>query len=197
VDLSEFDNNWYDPGRPFAVRAIWHILNSLILQNPLFVHSSPKRGLLRLFGAKIGRGVVIKPKVNVTYPWNVEIGDNAWIGEEAWLHSLTKVHVGRNACVSQRCLLSTGSHDVSDPFMGLIVKPIVIEDCAWVGADSFVGLGVTISDGAVAGAGSNVVSDLPPWTICVGNPCRPVKERLLRRTTDHETTDDQPGELHP
>src|SRR6266480_4547747 len=154
VDLSRFDNSWYNPGRGFIVRLLWHATNALFLQNPLNPSSGLKALLLRLFGAKIGRGVVVKPGVNVKYPWNIEVGDYSWIGENAWLDSLAPIRIGRNACVSQGVYFCTGNHDWSDPAFGLIVKPIIVEDGAWVGARATVLPGVTVASHSIIAAGS-------------------------------------------
>jgi len=77
--------------------------------------------------------VVFKPSINVKYPWKLEIGDHSWIGEGAWLDSLAPIRIGSNCCISQGVYFCTGNHDWTDPAFGLIVKPIVIEDGAWVG----------------------------------------------------------------
>ena len=101
VDLSTFDTGDYNPHRGFFVRSLWFIVNALFLQNPLNPSSKVKILLLRWFGAKVGNGVVLKPSINVKYPWLVEIGDHSWIGEYAWLDSLVPIKIGKNACLSQ------------------------------------------------------------------------------------------------
>ncbi len=134
VDLSTFDNFWYRPGRGLFIRILWHFINALFVYNHWNLSSGLKVKMLRLFGAKIGTGVVLKPGINVKYPWNLEIGDCSWIGENAWLDSLAPIKIGNNACISQGTYFCTGNHDWTDPAFGLIVKPIVVEDGAWVGA---------------------------------------------------------------
>lgn len=54
---------------------------------------------------------------------------------------------------------------------------IDIKDGAWIGAQVFVGPGVTVEVDAVATAGSVVTRNLPPEMICAGNPCVPTKPR--------------------
>lgn len=129
--------------------------------------------LLRRGGAKIGRGVVTRPNVRVYLPWNLEIADNCWIGDRVTLYSLGKIELGSNVCISQGCFLNTGSHDHSDPAFNLLIRPIVIEEQSWVGANCFVNLGVRIGKGTVIGASSNVVKDIPSGVIAYGNPCEP------------------------
>ena len=179
VDLSKFDNSWYDPGRSLAVRTLWHFANALFLQNPLNPSSSLKIIILRLFGAKIGEGVVLKPSINVKYPWNLEIGNYSWIGEHAWLDSLAPIKIGSNACISQGVYFCTGNHDWTDPAFGLVVKPISIEDGAWVGARATVLPGVTVKSHSIVAAGAVIAKDTEAYGIYVGNPAAKVKERKI------------------
>lgn len=181
VDLSKFDNSWYQPGRGIFVRTLWHFINALLVQNHLNPSSGLKVKVLRIFGAKIGTGVVLKPGINVKYPWNLEIGDYSWIGENAWLDSLAPIKIGKNACISQGTYFCTGNHDWTDPAFGLIVKPIVVEDGAWVGARATVLPGVTIAENSIAAAGAVVTKDTEPFMIHAGNPAVKVKVRNLMK----------------
>ena len=132
-----------------------------------------KRGLLRVFGARIGRGVVIKPRVNVHFPWKLEIGDHAWIGEEVFILNLEPVTIGMHCCISQRAFLCTGNHDYRAEDMRYRNRPIFIADGGWVGAQVFIGPGVIIGRETVITAGSVVTRDQPPQMVCGGNPCGP------------------------
>jgi putative colanic acid biosynthesis acetyltransferase WcaF len=180
VDLSKFDNSWYDPGRGLAVRLLWQVTNALFLQNPLNPSSWLKVSLLRLFGARIGRGVVLKPGISVKYPWNLEIGAHSWIGENAWLDSLAPIKIADNACISQGVYLCTGNHDWSDPAFGLVLKPISVAAGAWVGARATLLPGVTVSEGSVVVAGAVLAKDTQPFMIYAGVPAVMVKRRTLR-----------------
>lgn len=180
VDLSRYNNNWYNPGRGVLVRVLWIVVNALFLQNPLNLSSALKCALLRLFGAQIGHGVNIKPGVNVKYPWRLRIEEWAWIGEGVWLDSLETISIGAHACLSQGAYLCTGNHDWSDPHFGLIVKPITVEAGGWVGARAVLLPGVTVQSHAVVAAGSVLARDAEAWTIYAGNPAQAVKQRALR-----------------
>jgi len=194
IDYSKYDNSWWSPGRSMFVITLWRLFGL-----PLLKHlpcetwgdrffSAIKIGLLRLFGAKIGRNVVIR-SCEIYYPWNLETGDHVWIGYEANLLTLVPIRLGNHVTVSQRAFLCTGGHDVRDPHFGLVVGEITIKDGGWVGASAFVRPGVTLHEGAVAAAGSVVTKDLPAMTICAGNPCRPVKPRVLEeRSPDQSRT---------
>ncbi len=154
-----------------------------MIQTPLNPSSRLKVLVLRAFGAKIGVGVNIKPSVNVKYPWNLEIGDHAWIGERAWIDSLAPIRIGAHACVSQDVYLCTGNHDWSDAAFGLIVKPIIIEDGAWVGARATILAGVTVATHSVVTAGGVLSQSTEPYTIYAGNPATAVKKRQIRENT--------------
>lgn len=180
VDLSKFDNSWYDPGRGFLIRTLWHFINALFLQSPLNPSSRLKVIVLRFYGAQIGQGVNLKPGINVKYPWYLEVGDHAWIGENAWLDSLAPIKIGAHACISQGVYCCTGNHDWSDPTFALVVKPIVIENGAWVGARAVILPGVTIASHSVVAAGSVLAKSTEPYTIYAGNPAVAVKKRVVR-----------------
>lgn len=160
------------------VQLWWMIQATLFAYSPQFLYGW-RRFLLRLFGARIGKNVIIRPTVTITYPWKVTIGDNAWVGDHVCLYSLGDINVGANAVVSQRSYLCTGSHDYQRPEFNIYAKPIFVDNEAWVAADSFIAPGVTIGKGAVIGARSSVFANMPPGMICRGNPCVPVKPRVM------------------
>jgi putative colanic acid biosynthesis acetyltransferase WcaF len=165
-------------GRSALVVQLWWIIQaSLFAWSPQFAYKW-RNFLLRGFGAKIGSNVIIRPSVKVTYPWKLAIGDNAWIGDNVELYTLGEITIGKNAVVSQRSYLCTGSHDYQKPTFDIYAKPIVIEDEAWVATDVFVAPGVTIGKGAVIAARSSVYKDMPEGMICMGNPAKPIKNRL-------------------
>ena len=179
VELSKFNNSWFDPGRSILIRTVWHFVNAVCFQNGLLPFSRFKVMVLRLFGAKIGKGVVIKPGINVKYPWNLEIGDHSWIGEGAWLDSLVPIIIGNDVCISQGAYFCTGNHDWNDTAFGLKVKPILVEEGAWVGAKAIVLSGVTIASHSVVTAGSVIAKNTEPYMIYSGSPAVKVKERKI------------------
>jgi putative colanic acid biosynthesis acetyltransferase WcaF len=134
--------------------------------------------VLRTFGAKIGRGVNIKPGVNVKYPWNLEIGNYAWIGENVWIDNLGKVTIGNNVCISQGAMLLCGNHDYKRSTFDLIVGDITLENGAWVGARSTVCPGVTLHSHAVLSVNSVASRDLDSYAIYQGVPAVKIRERV-------------------
>lgn len=178
VNLSEYTTGNYAIGRNFLVVSCWFIVSALFFQNPLFPCARTKVWLLKLFGAKIGKKVNIKPSVRIKYPWKLSVGDNSWIGEGAWIDNLAQVNIGSNVCISQGALLLTGNHDYTKSSFDLIVKEIVIEDGAWVCAKSIVCPGVTLKSHSVLGVGSVANKDLEPYCIYAGNRAIKIKERV-------------------
>jgi putative colanic acid biosynthesis acetyltransferase WcaF len=179
IELARFRNPNFDRARPIWFEALWVVTQALFVSSWL-PGSGHRRLLLKLFGARIGVGVVIKPNVRIKFPWRLEIGDHTWIGEEAWIDNLALVTIGSNVCISQGAYLCTGSHDWSSPTFDLIVKPITIGDGAWVAAKSTVGPGVTVGEGAVLGLASTTSKDLDPWSIYSGAPAEFEKKRILK-----------------
>jgi putative colanic acid biosynthesis acetyltransferase WcaF len=167
----------YSPGRSVLVRALWYVLSLAVFQSGWFPIYGIKRWLLRRFGASVGTGVVIKPHVRIKFPWRLCVGDQCWIGENVWIDNLAPVHLASDVCLSQGAYLCTGSHDHRRVTFDLIVKPIVIESAAWIGARAVVLPGVTVRRGAVVAAGSVVTKDVPSGVIVGGSPCRVIGDR--------------------
>jgi putative colanic acid biosynthesis acetyltransferase WcaF len=130
-----------------------------------------------MFGAKVGVGVTIKPRVNIHFPWKLELGDWCWLGEEVFILNFEPVTIGANSCISQRVFLCGGNHDFRDPAFSYRNAPITIKAGAWVGAQSFVGPGVVIGEEAVCSAGSIVTKDLSSNRIYAGNPAQGIGVR--------------------
>lgn len=166
-----------DRGRSKPVEALWYLIKCAVFLTPLPVPSAIKRSILRMFGARVGRGVVIKPRVNIHLPWKLSIGDFTWLGEEVLILNLESVAIGAHCCISQRAFLCTGNHDYREPDMPYRNQPITIEDGAWVGAQVLVCPGVRVGAEAVIVAGSIARHDLPAGMICDGIPASPVKPR--------------------
>jgi putative colanic acid biosynthesis acetyltransferase WcaF len=122
---------------------------------------------------------LIKPSVNIKYPWFLSIGDYCWIGENVWIDNLTHVSIGNNVCISQGAMLLTGNHDFTKTTFDLIVKPIVIEDGVWIGAKSVVCPGVYCESHAVLSVQSVATKRLNAYAIFRGNPAQSVKSREI------------------
>ncbi len=136
--------------------------------------------LLRAFGAKLGRACHVYPKAVIWAPWNLVMDDYAGMADDVNCYSMATVTLGKKVVISQGAHLCTGTHDYESPHFQLYALPIHIGDSAWVCAESFIGPGVTVGEGAVIGARSVVTKAMPAWMVCAGNPCRPLKNRKIR-----------------
>ncbi len=180
VDFSNFNNDWYKPGGGALKRLIWYYVNLLLFNSAWFPFSAVKVGLLRLFGAKIGEACVIKPSVNIKYPWKLIMGNYVWLGENAWIDSLAEVKIGNNVCISQGAFLLCGNHDYKKVSFDLMVMPITLKDGSWVGAKSTVCPGVTMEEGSILSVGSIATSNTEANGIYQGVPAVKVKERIIK-----------------
>jgi len=167
-------------GRPaWFVQLWWIVQATLFAMSPQFLYGW-RRWLLRLFGAKIGAGVIIRSSVRITNPWKLTVGDYCQIGDYAELYTLGEIEIGTRSVVSQRSYICTGSHDHTSPTFDIYAKKIVIEPEVWIATDVFVAPGLRIGRGAVIGARSSVFKDVPPATISIGSPARVVGMRQMK-----------------
>lgn len=167
------------PWRDVALRLLWALVQATIfLWSPRPWHGFRAR-LLKLFGADIPEPgkVVVFPTARITFPWELTLEPRSMVGRNVTLYNLARITLRRGANLSQNCHLCAGTHDFTRWSMPLVTAPIVIGENAWLGADVFVGPGVTVGELSVVGARSVVVRDLPPRKICVGHPCKAVKDR--------------------
>lgn len=178
--LDLYENSWYSPGKSILKQLVWFLVNAIVLQNPLNPFSGLKVFSLRLFGAKIGKGVTIKPSVNVKYPWLLEIGDHVWMGEEVWIDNLVKVRIGNHVCLSQGAMLLTGSHDYKKTTFDLIVKGIDLEEGVWIGTKAVVCPGVTCREHSVLAVSSVATKDLSAFGVFQGNPAVWKRQREIQ-----------------
>jgi putative colanic acid biosynthesis acetyltransferase WcaF len=177
------DNSAYrtsiDIGASRLKQIFWYFTNIIFFKNPFNIFSSVKVSLLRLYGAKLGKGIVIKPSVNIKYPWKLQVGDHTWIGEEVWIDNLSDVIIGNNVTLSQGCLLLTGSHDHSRTSFDFLSHPISLEDGVWIGAKAVVFGGTTCRSHSILGMSSVAERDLEAYIIYKGNPAIPVLIRTI------------------
>ena len=179
VDLSKFSTGTFDRGAGPLKEGLWILASQFLFRLCPFKLSGLKCAVLRAFGAKVGRGVVIKPRVTITFPWKLTLGDHVWLGEECWLLNLAPILIENHVCISQRAFLCTGNHDYKSPTFDLITKDISVESGAWIGAGAFVGPGVRVGSHAVLAAGSVATKNLEPFGIYQGNPAVLIKQRMI------------------
>lgn len=169
VDLASFNNNWYKTGSAIK-RVLWYFVNIVFFANGFFPFYTFKVFLLKRFGANVGSNVLIKPNVNIKYPWLLQIGNNVWIGEQVWIDNLAKVTIGNNVCISQGALLLCGNHNYKKASFDLIVGEIILEEGVWICAKVIITQNVVCKNHSVVGTAAVLSSSTEEFSIYSGNP---------------------------
>lgn len=179
LDLSQYHNTLSRKHQ--TIRLLWTVTWSLLAKPlPRSIGSGWKRFLLKLFGAQLDSTAVVYSSARIYYPPNLIMEKYSCIASDVDCYNVAPVRIGANATVSQGAFLCTASHDITDPHNRLITAPIIIENQAWIAAAAFVGMGVTIGEGAVIGARAAVFKDVEPWTVVGGNPAKFIKKRIIK-----------------
>ncbi len=182
--LKKVDNSTFKPSLKVKATKLkqinWYLINIIFFKSALPFPYSFKCRILKLFGAKIGKNLVIKPSINIKYPWFLDIGDYVWIGENAWIDNLTNVIIGNNVCISQGAMLLTGNHNYKLQSFDLMVGKIILEDGVWIGAKSVVCPGITCASHSILSVGSIATKNLESYSIYQGNPAIKVKDRIIK-----------------
>jgi putative colanic acid biosynthesis acetyltransferase WcaF len=170
IRLRDYDNSDFDRGAPGWKESLW-----VVVKCAFFLRGWPwpnwlRVSLLRFFGSTVGERVVIRSRVNVTFPWRLTLGDDVWLGEEVLLLTLARVTIENDVCLSQRAFLCTGSHDYRKETFDLVTRPITIRRGSWIAAGAFIGPGVEIGPGSVVSAGAVVLESIPEKSMVRGNP---------------------------
>jgi putative colanic acid biosynthesis acetyltransferase WcaF len=180
TNLAAFDKSWFKPGNKLKI-IVWYLMNQLFLNTYLPFPVGLKLFLLRIFGCKLGQNVMIKPKVNIKYPWYLEIHDNVWLGEKVWIDNLAKVTINSNVSISQGAMLLCGNHNIKKSTFDLLLGEITLEEGVWIGAQAVVCPGVTCKSHSVLTVASIATKDLEPYSIYQGNPAQKIRERIIEQ----------------
>lgn len=156
---------------------LWWLVQAIFISLSPQVFYGWRRFWLRMFGASIGKKVLVRPSVKITYPWKVSIGDHSWIGDDVVLYSLGEIEIGSNTVISQKSYLCTGSHDYTKETFDIFANKITVGNGCWLATDVFVAPGIDIGDGAVIGARSSVFKNIEPNTINIGSPTKNIVNR--------------------
>lgn len=178
IRLSRFNNSEFNRGRSWLVELAWMVTSAALFRHSLAGWSELKIHALRAFGAKVGKGVVIKPGVQIKFPWKLAIGNDVWIGEHVWIDNLDTVTIGNDVCISQGAMLLCGTHDYKKETFDLVTRPIQVEDGAWICAKAIVCPGVRIGSHAVLAVASVATHDLEPNGVWQGNPAMRKRSRM-------------------
>ena len=175
-------SHYTEPKPHYIKRIIWHFINVTIFRWMIGIPLRfPRNILLRMFGAKIPLKSLVYPSCKIWAPWNLEIGEYSCVGPNTELYNRGLIVIKNNCVVSQGAYLCTASHDITDFKYTVIISPIIVENYAWIAADVFIGMGVTIGEGAVVGARAAVFKDVEPWTVVGGNPAKFIKKRIIKQ----------------
>ncbi|MEO5572159.1 MAG: WcaF family extracellular polysaccharide biosynthesis acetyltransferase [Bacteroidia bacterium] len=180
TDLTKYNPGEFNRGASTSKFLLWQIAHFLFFVNPFFGFSGLRCKILRAFGAKIGKGVVMnKPHINIKFPWRLTIGDHSWLGERSWIYNLVQVEIGSHVNIAQGAFILTGNHNFKSVEFENIDKPIIIEDGVFIGANAVVCGGVTCKSHSVLAVGSVAVKDMEPYKIYQGNPAMFKKDREI------------------
>lgn len=192
IDFRQFKTHGWSSGRSIVIVTIYRVLIKLVDLVPSDTYfdkfTNPIRiAVLRLFGAKIGNEVIIRPSY-ISYPWNLSIGSNVWIGFDVQIYSYVSIEIGNNVCISQQAFLSSGGHDMQAPGFDLITGPIVISDGAWIGTRAVINPGVRIEEAAVVLPCGVVTKKLDAYSVYGGIPAEFIRFRkvIMKNHKNHE-----------
>ncbi len=157
--------------RQKVVRALWGLVAPLWALAP-----GARPALLRLFGGAVGPGCRLGRRVQIVIPWNVALGAGVEVGDDVILYSLGRIAVGDRCVLDVHAHLCAGTHDHTSPLFPLITPPIEVGAGSFIGADAYVGPGVTLGESCVVLPRASVYKDFPAATTLRGNPARPVVE---------------------
>jgi putative colanic acid biosynthesis acetyltransferase WcaF len=177
MDLSKFKDSPLPNLKIKILYGFWLFISNYFFLTNIPFPSKFKILLLKVFGAKIGKKVVIKPYVKIKFPWNLHINDYVWLGENVWIDNLSLVSIGSNCCISQNSIILTGNHNYKKDTFDLMTSPITIEEEVWIGANCFISNGITIQKKSVILVSSTLTKSTEPNSIYQGNPAIKIKNR--------------------
>jgi putative colanic acid biosynthesis acetyltransferase WcaF len=171
-----FNKKGFDCGaRPFKVYC-WYVLSICLFRSGLLPFSNIMVIILRLFGAKIGIDVRIKPGIFIRYPWKLSIDDHSWLAD-CYIDNLDWIVIGKNVCVSQQAMLQTGNHNYKLASFDLFTKPIHLSNGVWIGARAVVCPGIKAFSHSILTTGAVAIQNLEAYGIYQGNPAVKIRTR--------------------
>ncbi|MDN4641332.1 acetyltransferase [Agreia sp. PsM10] len=182
IDLSKAPGERAAWDRPRIVVYLWAVAELIFVTNAWQISSSLRVRVLRLFGAEIGEGVIYRPRTRVKFPWKLHIGARSWIGEGVWIHNQDHVYIGSDVSISQETMITTGSH-AHRTDMALIMRPVTIEDGAWITSRCMVLGGVTVGRSALIGPMTVVKQDVEPNSVIAPGDVKNLGRRFPARRT--------------
>lgn len=170
---------------PYSIRMrilkqIWNIVWLIFIRPcPRIFLNAWVRFVYRAFGAKMASTAVIHPSAKVFIPWFIEMGEYSVIGSHVTVLNVAPLIMGHDCTISEGAYICCGSHNIFSEKHEQTTSRIILEDRSWVATEAFVGMGVTVGQGAVIGARAAVFKDVEPWTVVGGNPAKFLKKRII------------------
>jgi putative colanic acid biosynthesis acetyltransferase WcaF len=180
VRLDRFTGGGLDRGRSYSWEVAWYLVKCAFFLSPLPWPITFKAWLLRLFGAEIGVGFSIKPRVNIHFPWKLRVGDHCWIGEGCEILNMEPFTMGSNSALAHFVYVAAAGHDIQDPSMEYANRPVELGEGSWVGTRAYLGPGTVVGKYAIVGAGAVVVKHVPDETVVGGVPAKVIGRREIR-----------------
>jgi len=134
--------------------------------------------ILRKLLGSMGKQCYIEPPLNICYGSNVHIGDYFYANMNLTLIDDWTITIGSGVMIAPNVTIAVTGHPLHHDrrWHGeMYAFPVTIGDNVWICAGAIVLPGVTIGEGSVIGAGSVVTKDIPPYSLAVGNPCKPIR----------------------
>ena len=181
VQLSRFRPDGLERGRGRTIEILWWLAKLAFIQSGFPWPMSFKRWLLIRFGAKVGDGLYIRPRVNIHFPWKLICGDNVWIGEGTVILNLEPVTLEHDVALAHEVYIAAAGHDVTDEYFRYANAPVIVRSGAWLATRAFVGPGVEVGRGSVVSAGAVVVKNVEPGAIVAGVPAKVIGKRIIGR----------------
>ncbi len=115
-------------------------------------------------------------KIYVERPYNVYLGKSVSLNHGCYLNARCNIYIGDACHLSPFVMINAGQLDLNNSERLHISKEVKIGNRVWIATNAIINPGVTIGDDCVIGAGAVVTRNLPPNTLCVGVPAKPIKK---------------------
>jgi putative colanic acid biosynthesis acetyltransferase WcaF len=137
----------------------WFVINNLIF-NSCFPFNSIKVFLLKIFGAKIGKNVLLGTNIYIKYPQNFIVGNNVWIGNFTIFDNVSKILIEDNVCISQFTVLVASNRNFKNDQFTIIEASILIKSNSWISSCCRIGPNTCIQENSFIKFGSVIVGKI-------------------------------------
>lgn len=139
-----------------------------------------RRLLLRLGGAKIGKGSSIHGNCRFFSLRNLRVGEDTIIGYGAFLDGRVSIIIGNHVDIASEVMIYNQEHDINSEDFNATSGQVIISDYVFIGPRVIILPGVKIGRGAVVAAGAVITKDVNSYTVVGGVPAVIIGERKLK-----------------